>query len=389
MTLLDQSSSLPLDGIRVVALEQAVAAPLCSRHLGDLGAEVVKVERPGGGDFARRYDSVVHGESAYYVWLNRGKRSVVADLQSDDGRAFMNALLARADVFVHNLGPGAIERLGYGWNAIHARWPSLIDCAISGFGQDGPQRDRKAFDLLLQAESGLASVTGTPEEPVRVGISIADISAGMYGLAAILAALVERERTGAGVFLDIAMLDALAEWMSVPALYEHHGGAAPGRAGLHHASIAPYGPYATGDGITVLVAVHNEGQWERFCRDVLGQSSLATDARFATNQDRVARRAELDAAIASALAHISGTELLRRLEAADVPAATLNGVNALLGHPQLVARGRWRSIGTPTGDALAAAPPLGWPARAGAVAALGEHTEAVRSELGLHGAGST
>jgi itaconate CoA-transferase len=371
----------PLAGIRVVALEQAVAAPLCSRHLADLGAEVIKIERPYGGDFARGYDSVVHGESAYFVWLNHGKRSLSLDIASESGRRVLEALLDTADVFLHNLGPGAIDRLGFDAGRIRSRWPGLISCAVSGFGADGPFREHKAFDLLLQAESGLLAVTGTRESAARVGISIADICAAMYALAAILAALVERDRTGVGKQLGIAMLDGLAEWMAVPGLFERYTGAPPARLGLHHPSIAPYGAYATGDGGSVVVAVQNDGQWRRFCELVLERLDLVEDHRFATNERRVANRIALDEEIQRVFTRIARPEAVARLDAADVPSGSLNSVRQLLDHPQLEARGRWREVSTPTGPATIPRSPLG--DGGGSVPAPGDDTAAILDGLGL------
>ena len=347
----------PLDGVRVVALELAVAAPLCTRHLADLGAHVTKVERPGG-DFARHYDAVVIGMSAYFVWLNHGKESVALDLSQASDRPAFEALLGEADVFVHNLGPGAVDRLGYGWAEVHARWPSLIVCAISGFGSDGPYRTRKAFDLLVQGESALTSVTGTEADPARVGISIADISSGMYALSSVLACLYGRHEEGEGRFIDISMLDCLAEWMTVPVYYELYAGAAPGRAGLHHSTIAPYGPYATADGGSVIVAVQNDGQWERFCSLVLGAPELARDRRFVTNPDRVAHRVELDMVIEATLGASTRDELERLLEQADVPFGSLNSVRDLVNHPQLAARHRWTEADSPAGPVRTLVPPF-------------------------------
>jgi itaconate CoA-transferase len=371
-----------LEGLRVVALEQAVAAPLCTRHLADLGAEVIKVERPDGGDFARGYDAVVHGESAYFVWLNAGKRSVVLDLMTDAGQGAFAALLGTADVLVHNLGPGAIDRLGYGTAEVRRRWPALIDCAISGFGPDGPYGSRKAFDLLLQGESGLLSVTGTPEGAARVGVSISDICAGTYALSAILAALVDRARTGIGRHLEIAMLDALADWLAVPALQARYAGAVPPRMGAHHPGIAPYGPYATRDGGPVLIAVQTPGQWQRLCQHVLRQPDLGTDPRFATNERRVGHRAELEAAVAGAIGELDRGEVERRLAEADVPFGALNSVTQLLEHPQLRTRERWVDVDTPSGPATIARSVLGDAGRR-RVPALGEDTAAILAELGL------
>lgn len=373
----------PLAGLRVIALEQAVAAPLCSRHLADLGADVIKIERPGGGDLARGYDSVVHGESAYFVWLNHGKRSVVLDLASDRGRTTLDALLDTADVFVHNLGPGAVDRLGFGADRITAQWPRLISCAISGYGSGGPHDERKAFDLLLQAESGLLSVTGSAKSPARVGISIADVCAGMYALSAILAALFERDRDHGrgGARLEISMLDGLAEWMAVPGLFERYAGAAPPRTGLHHPSIAPYGPYATRDPGTIMLAVQTEGQWRRFCEQVLRRDELATEARFATNERRVANRAALDAVIAGVLGGLDLEAVITRLVAADVPFGSLSSVRELLDHPQLEARERWFEVATPAGSARVPRSLLG--DGSGVVPAAGADTDAVLAELGI------
>jgi itaconate CoA-transferase len=347
----------PLAGLRVVALEQAVAAPLCSRHLADLGASVTKVER-AGGDFARYYDSVVDGLSAYFVWLNHGKASVALDLSTENDRATFEELLSTADVFLHNLGPGAVDRLGYGAASVHARWPRLIWCGISGYGSDGPLRTRKAFDLLLQGESGLLSVTGTKDDPAKVGISIADISAGMYALSSILASLHAVAGDGQGRTIDISMLDCLAEWMSVPAYYEIYAGGAPPRTGLHHSTIAPYGPYATAGGENVIVAVQNDGQWQRLCASVLGRPELAADARFETNSARVANRVALDDAINEAFHAMARSDVERALERADVPFGSLNSVRDLIDHPQLTARHRWTETRGPSGPIRALVPPF-------------------------------
>jgi itaconate CoA-transferase len=347
----------PLAGVRVVALEQAVAAPLCTRHLADLGASVTKVE-PLGGDFARRYDAVAKGISAYFVWLNHGKSSVALDLASDAGRRAFNALLDGADVFVHNLGPGAVERLGYGWETVHGRWPALIICAISGFGAGGPYGNRKTFDLLMQAESGVLSVTGSPADPARVGISVADISAGMYALSSVLACLYQRAADGEGRSIDISMLDCLAEWMTVPLYYQIYTGAAPPRAGLHHNTIVPYGPYPSGDAGTIIIAVQNDGQWTRLCRGVLRLPALVTDPRFATNADRVAHRGELDGIITAEFRARTRATLEGDLQAADVPFGSLNDVHDLAEHPQLVARERWTTIESESGPIRGLVPPF-------------------------------
>lgn len=370
---------LPLSDVRVIAIEQAVAAPLCTRHLADLGADVIKVERPDGGDFARAYDTIADGESAYFVWLNYGKRSVTVDLGSAGGRDRLAKLLDSAQVLVHNLGPGALARLGFDAATLANRWPTLIACAISGYGSDGPYRDRKAFDLLLQGESGLASTTGTPAEPAKVGISVADIAAGMYALASILAALRRRDRTGAGEHIEISMLECLAEWLSVPSLYQRYGGAAPQRTGLHHATIAPYGPYACADG-TVNLAVQNRGQWERLCTQVLASPLLVDDPRFATNEARVANRDALSGLVASVLAPIPAAEIRERLTRADVPFGDANDIAGLLAHPQLAARDGWWDVGTPSGSVRVARPPFGMtgsPSEPRPVPALGQHDNEV------------
>lgn len=380
----DRTRPAPLAGIRVVALEQAVAAPLCTRHLADLGADVVKVERPPAGDFARGYDGVVHGESAYFVWLNYGKRSIALDLSTPADQATFDGLLAGADVFVHNLGPGALDRLGYGWPRVHQRWPRLVGCAISGFGPDGPYRDHKAFDLLIQGESGLLSVTGTADEMARVGVSIADISAGLYAVISILAALRERDVSGEGSSLEVSMLEGLGEWMAVPGLFERYAGAAPDRAGLHHPSIAPYGPYLAGDGRPVLIAVQNAGQWERLCVRVLDDPALAADPRFDTNERRVTARLELDRAIEGRLRTIpTRAELLARLAAADVPSGSVNDMADVREHPQLLARGAWVDVGTPTGPVRVPRSPLARPgsSMSPSVPAVDDDGPAIRAEL--------
>ena len=369
--------TLPLDGIRVVALEQAVAAPLCTRHLADLGADVVKIERPEG-DFARRYDSVVQGQSAYFVWLNRGKRSIALDVGS--ARATVEALLARADVFVHNLGPGAVERLGFGWDAVHARWPRLISVSISGYGTEGPYRDRKAYDLLVQSESGVLSVTGSANEPAKVGISIADIAGGVYALSSILAALRLRDRDGQGRRIDVALLDCLAEWMMSPAYHQMYAGAAPPRTGMRHNTIVPYGPYRCGDGFVTL-AVQNERQWTALCEIVLEMPALAADPRFATNELRVAGRQQLEAIVEEVFAPLKRREIEAKLEAADVPFGSLNTVADLVAHPQFAARGKWAEVGSPGGPIRALRPPFGLDARMAPVPALNEHADEIRREL--------
>jgi len=378
-----RAMTLPLDGLRVVALEQAVAAPLCTRHLADLGADVVKIERPEG-DFARRYDSVVRGQSAYFVWLNRGKRSIALDLAASADRATLDALLDRSDVFVHNLGPGSVERLGLGWDSLHARWPRLLSVSISGYGIDGPYRDRKAYDLLVQGESGVISVTGSPDEPAKVGISIADIAGGLYAFASILAALRQRDRDGEGRRIDVSLLDCLAEWMMSPAYHEMYAGAAPPRMGMRHNTIVPYGPYRCSDGYVTL-AVQNERQWAALCELVLDRPELARDPRLATNELRVADRRELEAMVEGIFSGSTRREIEAKLEAADVPFGALSTVADLVAHPQLSARGKWTEIPTPGGPVRALRPPFGIGGiepRMAAVPALDEHGEQVRRELG-------
>ncbi|MDE3194594.1 MAG: CoA transferase [Chloroflexota bacterium] len=373
---------LALDGVRVVSLEQAVAAPLCTRHLADLGADVVKVERPEG-DFARRYDSIVEGTSAYFVWLNRGKRSIALDLATPADRATFDALLGDADVFVHNLGPGAVERLGYGWGDAHARWPRLVWVCISGYGTDGPYRDRKAYDLLIQAEAALMSITGSPEASAKVGISLADIAGGVYGFSSVLAALRLRDRTGEGQRCEISLFDCLAEWMTVPLYYRMYGGWTLGRMGTRHNTIAPYGEYRCADG-SVMLAVQNEKQWRAFCDVVIERPELIDDPRFRTNELRSRRRAELEAIVEEILASHARAEVEARLIAADVPFSTFNTVLELAEHPQLAARDRWVDVTTPTGTARAVRPPFETgtiSARVGAVPGLDEHGAQIRREL--------
>jgi itaconate CoA-transferase len=380
------TGGLPLEGVTVVALEQAVAAPFATRQLADLGARVIKVERPGVGDFARHYDGSVHGQASYFVWLNRSKESIELDVKEPGDLAVLKALVARADVFVQNLVPGAAGRLGLDPGELRRQYPRLITCSISGYGPAGPYQDKKAYDLLVQCEAGLLSVTGTPGEPAKAGISVADIAAGMYAYCGILAALYDRERTGAGSRLDVAMLDALGEWMSQPFYYSVYGGQPPRRTGARHASISPYGPYATaGDG-QVFLGLQNEREWVVLCERVLGQPGLASDPRFATNQDRVAHDDELTAIIEAALAAIPAGDLAAALDRAGIANARLRTPAEFGEHPQLAARDRWREVDTPGGPIRALLPPVSVPGREafmGAVPALGQHSEAIRAELGF------
>jgi itaconate CoA-transferase len=376
---------LPLTGITVVSLEQAVAAPFATRQLADLGARVIKVERAGPGDFARDYDRSVHGQASYFIWLNRGKESIELDVKSVHGQQVLAALLARADVFVQNLAPGAAERLGLSAPSLRARHPRLICCSVSGYGPDGPYQHKKAYDLLVQCESGLLSVTGTPEMPAKAGISVADIAAGMYAFSGVLTALYERERTGAGTSVDVAMLEALGEWMSQPYLYTVYGGEEPRRTGARHASISPYGPYAAADG-QVFLGLQNDREWAVLCREILGQPELVADKRFATNIDRVVNDGELTPIIETALAELTAADVEARLDAAGIANARLRTPAEFAAHPQLAARDRWRHIGTPGGPVRALLPPVnltGREAAMGDVPALGQHTAAILAELGL------
>jgi itaconate CoA-transferase len=377
---------LPLEGITVVAVEQVVAAPFASRQLADLGARVIKIERPGEGDFARAWDTTVHGQSSYFVWCNRSKESLALDLKTAEGTRVLNELLARADVFLHNLAPGAIERLGFGTSMLRKRHPRLIVCTISGYGSTGPYRGKKAYDLLMQCETGLVSVTGSPDTPSRAGISAADIAAGMYAYSGILTALYRRERTGEGSALEVSLFESLAEWMSAPAYFTAYGGTPPRRSGASHPFVAPYGPHATGDGAMVFLAVQNEREWKRFCETVLRKPELTRDARFCSNTQRTAHREELDAELHGVFQTLSAEELIRRLDDAGVANARMNSIPEFLAHPQLAARGRWRDVETPEGLIQALIPPVtisGIEPVMGAVPDVGQHTEAILREFGV------
>ena len=369
----------PLEGITVVSLEQAVAAPLCTVRLADAGARVIKIER-AEGDFARGYDSVVHGESAYFVWLNRGKQSLAADLKNPDDLALVERMLATADVFVQNLAPGAVERLGLGIKDLRRRFPSLICCSISGYGESGPYAERKAYDLLIQCESGIASLTGSPAEPGRIGVSAADIACGMNAYAAILEAVLAREKTGQGAEIGVSLFDAMAEFMTVPLLHLDYGGKAPGRVGIAHPSIAPYAAYETGDGIRTVMAVQNAREWRAFCRHVLGDEAVAVDPRFSSNEARCANRPALDAIITAELGSIDAPELERRLEQGAIGFGRLNDVAGLSAHPQL----RRLTVDTPTGPFDLPAPPAiidGAAPAPGPVPGIDEHGRAIRAEF--------
>jgi itaconate CoA-transferase len=374
----------PLTGITVVALEQAVAAPFATRQLADLGARVIKVERPGG-DFARGYDSAVRGQSSYFTWLNRGKESLELDAKSEHGLAVLAALVARADVFVQNLAPGAAGRIGCGAAELTARHPTLISCSISGYGPEGPYHQKKAYDLLVQCEAGLLSVTGTPEQPSKAGISVADIAAGMYAYSGVLTALYERERTGHGSSFDVAMLDALGEWMSQPYYYHVYGGNPVRRTGARHASISPYGPYAAAGG-QVFIGLQNDREWAVLCERVLHRPELVDDERFRTNPDRLAHDDELTQIIENALARIPADQIARLLDEAGIASARMRSPAEFGAHPQLAARDRWREVDSPGGQVRALLPPVtveGREAAMGAIPAVGEHTSAILAELGL------
>lgn len=377
---------LPLDGVTVVALEQAVAAPFATRQLADLGARVIKIERPGAGDFARGYDASVNGLASYFVWLNRSKESLTLDLKALAARDILHRLLAEADVFVHNLAPGAVERLGFGAEALRERLPRLIQCGISGYGTSGPYAQKKAYDLLIQCETGVLSVTGTPEAPAKAGISIADISAGMYAFSGILLALYQRERTGLGTSFAVSLFEALGEWMAQPAYFASYGGSPPPRSGASHASIAPYGPFVSRDEKTVFLGVQNEREWRTFCERVLEDSALAADERFSTNVQRVANREALHAAIQAVFSGLTAEQIEARLEQAQIATARLRSPHEFWEHPQLQARDRWREVDSPVGPLRALLPPVtldGVEPRMDPIPAIGAHTVAILRTLGF------
>ncbi|WP_321871102.1 CaiB/BaiF CoA transferase family protein [Paraburkholderia tropica] len=375
----------PLEGIKVVTFEHAIAAPFCTRQLADLGARVIKVERPGVGDFARGYDERVHGLASHFVWTNRSKESLTLDVKRAEALEIVHTLLADADVFVQNLAPGATQRLGLGYDALLERYPRLIVCDISGYGGDGPYRDKKAYDLLIQSESGFLSITGTPDESAKAGCSIADIAAGMYAYSNILAALIERGKTGRGRHIDVSMLESMVEWMGYPLYYAIDGQTPPQRNGAAHATIYPYGPFKAGDGKSVMLGLQNEREWKAFCDVVLRQPELAADERFASNSRRVEHRAALGALIVAAFASLSARDVVERLEAAKIANAHINDMQAVWEHAQLAARERWTQVQTPAGAVPALLPPgvtLADAPRMDAVPALGEHTDAILNELG-------
>lgn len=375
----------PLDGITVVSLEHAIAAPFCTRQLADLGARVIKVERPGSGDFARAYDSRTKGLASHFVWVNRSKESLTLDLKQPDALQVLQDLLAGADVLVQNLAPGAAERMGLGYAQLHARHPKLVVCDISGYGNDGPYRDKKAYDLLIQSEAGFLSVTGTKEQPSKAGISIADIAAGMYAYTGVLAALLQRQQTGEGSHVDVSMLEALGEWMGFPLYYAYEGAEPPPRSGASHATIYPYGPFQAGDGRTVMLGLQNEREWKLFCDKVLQQPGLAADPRFASNSQRNANRAELEAIILQAFGQLDAEQVIARLDEAQIANAHVNSLGDVWRHPQLQARGRLAQVDSPAGPLAALLPPgvqSAFDYRMDPIPAVGQHTEAILRELG-------
>jgi len=382
---MNDSTTRPLDGITVVTLEHAIAAPFCTRQLADLGARVIKIERPGVGDFARAYDSRARGLASHFVWTNRSKESLTLDVKHEEAGAILDKLLEEADVLVQNLAPGAASRLGLSYEALSERFPRLIVCDISGYGADGPYRDKKAYDLLIQSESGFLSVTGTPDEPAKAGCSIADISAGMYAYSNILAALIRRGRTGKGSHIDVSMLETMMEWMSFPLYYAMDGASPPPRAGAAHATIYPYGPFPAGDGRVVMLGLQNEREWALFCTRVLGMPELASDPRFNSNAARTAARAELRAIIVDVFSRFTAEQVIDKLEAAPIANAHVNTMHDMWEHPQLKARGRWLDVATPAGPLPALKPPgvpEEWNARMDPIPALGAHTDAILGELG-------
>jgi itaconate CoA-transferase len=377
-------SNPPLAGILVVALEQAVAVPFATRQLADLGARVIKIERPVTGDFARSYDTTVRGMSSHFVWLNRGKESLTLDLKQREAQSVLSRLLERADVFVQNLAPGAAERLDLGAESLRKKYPRLITCTLTGYGSSGPYASKKAYDLLVQGEAGLLSITGTPDTPSKAGVSIADTAGGMYAYSGILTALIQRARTGEGSAIEVSLFDALGEWMGYP-MYYTMGGSPPPRTGASHATIAPYGPYETEDG-TVIFGVHNNREWSAFCSMVLEQPQLAEDPRFLSNKLRVESRVAMDSSIRDVFRRLTAAEVIARLDRAGIANARINSMPQFIDHPQLAARHNWSRVDSPVGPLPALIPPVrmsGVDAIMGAIPALGQHSEAILSELGF------
>ena len=376
----------PLEGITVIALEQAVAAPLATRHLADLGARVIKIERPGAGDFARGYDTTVRGMSSHFVWLNRSKESLTLDVKAAEAKDVFTRLLSRADVFVQNLAPSAVQRLALGAGELRQKYPKLIVCNLSGYGASGPYRDKKAYDLLIQSEAGLLSITGTEDEPSKAGISVADIAGGMYAFSAVLTALLMRQQTGQGTTIEVSLFEALSEWMGYPAYYTKYGGKAPARTGAAHAAIAPYGPFQSGDQKRVFLSIQNKREWERFCHLVLQRGELARDPRFDSGPRRVANRRELHLAIEEVFCRLTASDIVARLEEAQIANARMNSVQEFLEHPQLASRKRWRDIDSPVGKLSALVPPAdleGMEPVMGPIPSLGQHTNLILNEIGF------
>ena len=376
----------PLEGITVVSLEHAIAAPFCTRQLADLGARVIKIERPGVGDFARAYDARVKGQASHFVWTNRSKESLTLDLKNAEAMAALKQLIAKADVLVQNLAPGATARMGLAYEDLKPAHPGLIVCDISGYGEDGPYRDKKAYDLLIQSEAGFLSITGTQDTPSKAGNSVADIAAGMYAYTNILSALLLRGKTGQGSHIDVSMLEALGEWMGYPMYYAFEGATPPARSGASHASIYPYGPFPAGDGGIIMLGLQNEREWKVFCDKVLLQADLATDARFASNALRNQNREALRGLIVSAFAALSTDQVEQRLEEAQIANARMNDMAGLWAHPQLKSRDRWRDVGSPVGMLPALLPPgrnSAFDYRMDPIPKVGEHTDAILQELGL------
>jgi len=369
---------LPLKGMTIVSLEQAVAAPFASRQLADLGARVIKVERPGDGDFARGYDKTVKGMSSHFTWINRSKESLTLDLKRPEGKEILTKLLEKADVFIQNLAPGAIERLGFDPKELQEKYPQLIICSISGYGKSGPYQTKKAYDLLIQCEAGLVSITGTPEAPSKSGISIADISAGMYAYSGILSALLQRKETGKGTILEVSMLEALGEWMGYPMYYAAYGGKEPSRTGASHATIYPYGPFPSGDDKKVFLGIQNEREWIRFCQDVLKKPELAADTRFQNNSNRFQNQDILQPIIEEIFSTLTAEVIINRLENAQIANARMNTMVDFFQHPQLQSRNRWRTVDTPAGQVKALIPPVtmeGFEPVMNPIPDVGEHTE--------------
>ncbi len=381
-----QARPRPLDHITVVSLEHAIAAPFCTRQLADLGARVIKVERPEVGDFARAYDTRARGEASHFVWVNRSKESLALDLKDPQHLAVLKQLIAKADVLVQNLAPGATARMGLDAATLRAADPRLIVCDISGYGNDGPYRDKKAYDLLIQSEAGFLSITGTPDQPSKAGNSIADIAAGMYAYTNILSALMQRDKTGEGSHIDVSMLESLGEWMGYPMYYTMDDASPPPRAAAAHATIYPYGPFAAGDGRKVILGLQNEREWLQFCNKVLLQPELATDVRFDRNALRSANRAELEAIILSTFACLTAEQVVERLDSAQIANANMNNLADFWAHPQLKARERWTTVGSPAGDLPALLPPgkqSSFDYRMDAIPTVGEHTQAILDELSM------